>query len=150
MWQKAVGSRTWGSGLCFCEGCLRQPCMSSGKRSASSVASSIALTEESTTLSSDGIEPGGMLRSLSYRLSTAGGICLAEALRSSMSVHCTAGVQIPRYVISISPFGLGLSRVMTPSHRDIVLPDEELSSSEGSDEGRSGIEEGGLWLGRAN
>ena len=64
MWQKAVGGRTRGSGLCFCEGCLRHSCMSSGERSASSVASSIALAEEKTTSSSDGIEPGGMLRSL--------------------------------------------------------------------------------------
>lgn len=34
VWQKAVGSRTRGSDLCFCEGCLRHSCMSSGKRSA--------------------------------------------------------------------------------------------------------------------
>ena len=67
-----------------------------------------------------------------------------------MSVHCTPSVQTLRYVISIAPSGLGLSRVMAPSLDDIVLRDEELSSSEGSDEGKSGIEEGGLRLGRAN
>lgn len=106
-WQKAVGISTRGLELWICEECLCQFCMSSEKM-VSIIHGKLYLTEEKTTSSSDGIAPRGMLSNWSYRLSTAGGTCWAEAMRASISLCFTAGIHVSRYAISVAASDLVL------------------------------------------
>lgn len=151
MWQNVVGSSRRGIGFLFCEECLGQLCMSSGNWSASFVASCVALVEEMTTSSSEGIAKGEMLCNWSYRLSTAGGTCSPETLRAAIGFCLTAGLHFLRYAIPIAASDFASSRAYILSFlEDVLLHDGELGLAEDSDGGRSGIDEGRLRLGRAS